>query len=145
MRWFFLESTKMEEVTEELRLLKEELNAKFDRLFNMIESAKSATVLNESALDKVDEDRIPQKFKLTRSQLNELRIFFGYRNEAEKIEETMAKLIELQKSTNIDGILKDISNSVEVIKVDLVEKRMKIAELKVLIEINNDQEEIDVA
>ena len=57
----------------------------------------------------------------------------------------MAKLLELKKSTNIDGVLKDISNSVEVIQVDLVEKRMKIAELKVLIEINYDQEEIDVA
>ena len=57
----------------------------------------------------------------------------------------MAKLIELQKSTSIDGIVKDISNSVEVIKVDLVEKRMKIAELKVLIEIKYNQEEIDVA
>ena len=57
----------------------------------------------------------------------------------------MAKLLELEKSTNIDGVLKDISNSVEVIQVDLVEKRMKIAELKVLIEINYDQEEIDVA
>ena len=66
----------MEEVTEELRLLKEELNAKFDRLFNMIESAKSATVLNEANQDKVDEDRIPRKFKLTNGQLNELRIFF---------------------------------------------------------------------
>ena len=57
----------------------------------------------------------------------------------------MAKLLELKKSTNIDGVLKDISNSVEVIQVDLVEKRMKIAELKVLIEINYDQEEINVA
>ena len=57
----------------------------------------------------------------------------------------MAKLLELKKSTNIDGVLKDISNSVEVIQVDLVEKRMKIAEMKVLIEINYDQETIDVA
>ena len=93
----------------------------------------------------MDEDRIPRKFKLSNVQLNELRIFFGYRNEAEKIEDTMAKLLELKKSTNIDGVLKDISNSVEVIQVDLVEKRMKIAEMKVLIEINYDQEEIDVA
>ena len=41
--------------------------------------------------------------------------------------------------------MKDISNSIEVIQVDLVEKRMKIAEMKVLIEINYDQETIDVA
>ena len=80
----------MEEVTEELRLLKEELNAKFDRLFKILESAESANVLNEENQDKVDEDRIPRKFKLSNVQLNELRIFFGYRNEAEKIEDTMA-------------------------------------------------------
>ena len=64
---FFLESTKMEEITEELRKLKEELNVKFYSLFTIIESAKSASDLNESAQDKVDEDRIPQKYKLTRS------------------------------------------------------------------------------
>ena len=75
----------MEEVTEELRLLKEELNAKFDRLFKILESAESANVLNEENQDKVDEDRIPRKFKLSNVQLNELRIFFGYRNEAEKL------------------------------------------------------------
>ena len=57
--------------------------------------------------------------------LNELKIFFGTRNEAEKLENTMYKLIDLQKTTNIDGIIKDITNSVEVLSIDLIEKRKK--------------------
>ena len=135
----------MEEVAKELKLLKKELNDKFDRLFELLKSAESANVPVEENQVKADEDRIPQKFRLSNEQLNELRVFFGYRNEAEKIEETMAKFLELEKSTKIDGILKDISNSIELIKGDLVEKRRKIAEMKVSIEINYDQETIDVA
>ena len=57
----------------------------------------------------------------------------------------MSKLIDLQKTTNIDDIVKDITNSVEVISIDLIEKRKKVAELKVLIQLNYTQTEIEVA
>jgi len=57
----------------------------------------------------------------------------------------MFKLIDLQKTTNIDDIVKDITNSVEVISIDLIEKRKKVAELKVLIQLNYTQTEIEVA
>ena len=86
--------------------MKKELNDKFDRLFKILESAESANVLNEENQDKenqVDEDRIPRKFKLSNVQLNELRVFFGYRNEAEKIEDTMAKFLNLKNRRRLMG------------------------------------------
>ena len=78
----------MEEINfiEELKKLKEEFNVRIDRLLTSIESKSSASVLNESTQDKVDENRIPDEYKLNQNQLNELRTFFGTRDEAEKLE-----------------------------------------------------------
>ena len=69
----------MEEINfiEELKKLKEEFNVRIDRLLTSIESKSSASVLNESTQDKVDENRIPDEYKLNQNQLNELRIFLG--------------------------------------------------------------------
>ena len=54
----------------------------------------------------------------------------------------MAKLADLQKTTNLN-IIKDISK--EAISIDLIEKRKKTAELKVLMQLAHTQREIDIA
>ena len=54
----------------------------------------------------------------------------------------MAKLADLKKTTNLN-IIKDISK--EAISIDLIEKRKKTAELKVLMQLAHTQREIDIA
>jgi len=114
----------------ELRELKVELNAKIDRILDMIKEKELSTSNDQDSGSETGAEKIPNEHALTGEQLIGFRSFYRTREEADKLENSMDKLMQIQSESEID-ILKD---SIEKLSVDLLEKRKSVEEQRIKLE-----------